>query len=90
MSDGVISEVNGERTIGYGEIASKAVGMEVPEEIALKEPKDYKIIGTSQKNVVGEKIVTGEPLFGLDFQREGMKLAMIVHPPSFRYESGEL
>ena len=83
VSDGVISEVNGERTIGYGEIASKAVGLEVPEEIELKEPKDYKIIGTTQKNVVGKKIVTGEPLFGLDYQKEGMKLAMIVHPPSF-------
>ena len=31
----------------------------------------------------GKKIVTGEPLFGLDFTREGMKLAMIQHPPAF-------
>ncbi len=82
-SDGVISEKNGSRTIGYGEIASKAVDIEVPEELALKEPKDYKLIGTFQKNVVGHKIVTGKPMFGLDFEKEGMKLAMIEHPPSF-------
>ena len=82
-SDGVISEVNGERTIGYGQIASKAVGIEVPEELELKAPKDYKLIGTSQKNVEGPKIVTGTPLFGLDFNRDGMSLAMIEHPPSF-------
>lgn len=81
--EGVISEINGDRTIGYGEIASKAVGLEVPEELELKEPKDYTLIGTRQKNVEGPKIVTGKPLFGLDYKREGMKLAMIEHPPAF-------
>ena len=82
-SNGTISEINGERSVGYGEIAAKAVGIEVPEEIDLKEPKDYKLIGTSQKNVEGPKIVSGKPLFGLDFKRDGMLLAMIEHPPSF-------
>jgi CO/xanthine dehydrogenase Mo-binding subunit len=82
-SDGVISEKNGTRTIGYGEIASKAVGIEVPEELELKEPRDYQLIGTFQKNVEGPKIVTGKPLFGLDYESEGMKLAMIQHPPAF-------
>lgn len=82
-AEGVIKEVNGDRSIGYGEIASKAVGIEVPEEVELKEPKDYKLIGTHQKNVEGEKLVTGKPLFGLDFKREGMLIAMIEHPPAF-------
>lgn len=82
-SQGVIKEVNGSRSIGYGEIASKAVGIEVPEKLELKEPKDYTLIGTAQKNVEGSKIVTGKPLFGLDFKRDGMKLAMIEHPPAF-------
>lgn len=83
VSEGIISEVNGARTIGYGEIASKAVGIEVPEEVELKDTKDFKLIGTSQKNVEGPKIVTGKPLFGIDFKREGMLLAMIEHPPAF-------
>lgn len=82
-SEGMIKEVNGDRSIGYGEIASKAVGIEVPEKLELKEPKDYKLIGTYQKNVEGPKVVTGKPLFGLDFKREGMLLAMIEHPPAF-------
>ncbi len=82
-SQGVIKEVNGSRSIGYGEIASKAVGIEVPEELELKDPKDYTLIGTAQKNVEGPKVVTGKPLFGLDFKREGMMLAMIEHPPAF-------
>ncbi|MGC1206114.1 MAG: molybdopterin cofactor-binding domain-containing protein [Flavobacteriaceae bacterium] len=83
VSQGIIKEKNGERTITYGEIASKAVGIEIPEEVELKEISDFKLIGTSIKNVDGKKIVTGEPLFGLDFKREGMKLAMIQHPPAF-------
>jgi CO/xanthine dehydrogenase Mo-binding subunit len=82
-TQGTIKEINGERTITYGEIASKAVGIEVPEEVELKETKDFKLIGTSVKNVDGKKIVTGQPLFGLDFKREGMQLAMIQHPPAF-------
>ena len=82
-SQGVIKETNGERSVTYGEIAGKAVGIEVPEEVDLKDPKDFKLIGTSVKNVEGKKIVTGKPLFGIDYQREGMQLAMIQHPPSF-------
>ena len=82
-SNGVIKEVNGSRKIGYGQIASKAVGIDVPEELSLKDPKDYKLIGTSQKNVEGPKIVTGKPLYGLDFKRDGMLLAVIEHPPAF-------
>ena len=82
-SDGVIKEINGERTADYGAMASKAAEMEVPEEVELKEPKDFKLISTSVKNVDGKKIVTGQPLYGLDFHREGMALAMIEHPPAF-------
>jgi CO/xanthine dehydrogenase Mo-binding subunit len=83
VNQGVIKEKNGERTITYGEIASKAVGIKIPEEVELKETSDFKLIGSSKKNVDGKKIVTGEPLFGLDFKREGMQLAMIQHPPAF-------
>ncbi len=83
VRDGIISEVNGDRSISYGDIASRAVDMEVPEEIELKDPKDFKLIGTYQKNVVGPQLVTGKSVFGLDFKREGMLLAMIQHPPAF-------
>ena len=81
--NGVIKEKNGERSITYGEIASKAVGIDIPEEVALKEISEFKIIGTSRKNVDGKKIVTGEPMFGADFHRDGMQLAMVEHPPAF-------
>ena len=82
-NNGIINEVNGSRKIDYGQIASKAVGLDVPDELPLKDPKDYKLIGTSQKNVEGPKIVTGKPLYGLDFKRDNMFIAAIEHPPAF-------
>ncbi len=80
-SEGTIS--HGDKSIGYGEIASAAATMPVPEQVELKDQKDFKIIGTPRKNVDGPKIVSGEPLFGIDTQREGMLIAMIEHPPAF-------
>ncbi|NUO01465.1 MAG: xanthine dehydrogenase family protein molybdopterin-binding subunit [Saprospiraceae bacterium] len=80
---GVLHHKNSGKSAGYGEMASAAAKIAVPEEVKLKEVKDFKIIGTSRKNVDGPKIVTGQPLFGLDYKREGMLIAMIVHPPAF-------
>ena len=68
---------------GYGEMASLAVTLPVPEEVQMKEISDFKIIGTSRKNVEGKNIVTGKPMFTMDRQEEGMLIAMIVHPPAF-------
>lgn len=80
---GVVKHIASGKSAGYGELAATASQIPVPEEIELKEPKDYTIIGHSKKNVVGQKIVTGQPLFGIDTQKEGMLISMIVHPPAF-------
>ena len=71
------------KKIEYGEIAPKAVNIKVPENLKLKDPENYKIIGTSKKNVEGPKIVKGENLFGIDYHTDEMLLAMIEHPPAF-------
>jgi len=71
------------KSAGYGELASAAAKIPVPKEVKLKDVKDFKIIGTPRKNVDGLKIVTGQPLFGLDYRKEGMLIAMIAHPPAF-------
>eukprot|EP00903_Cladosiphon_okamuranus_P000037 g37.t1 len=82
-ADGVVSHEATQQSIGYGELAGEAATVELPEEIPLKDPADFKIIGKSKKNVDGRKIVTGQPLYGIDVQKEGMLTAMIVHPPAF-------
>jgi len=78
---GTLHHKSSGKKAGYGEIASLAAGQPVPEQVTIKELKDFKIIGTSKKNVEGKNIVTGEPLFGIDHKEEGMLIAMIVHPP---------
>ncbi|MCU0381601.1 MAG: molybdopterin-dependent oxidoreductase [Chitinophagaceae bacterium] len=67
----------------YGEFASKAAGLPIPKGVKLKDVKAFNIIRSSRKNVEGKKIVTGKPLFALDYTQEGMLIAMIVHPPAF-------
>lgn len=66
----------------FGEMASLAATLPVPEEVPLKEISEFRLIGKSHKNVDAKNIVTGKPLFGVDFKKEGMLIAMIVHPPA--------
>lgn len=74
---------NGRKKLSYGELAGKAVGIEVPEEVPLKDPKDFSIIGTSRTNVDMDKIITGKPQYGVDFHRDGMVIASVARPPAF-------
>jgi isoquinoline 1-oxidoreductase beta subunit len=82
-NEGIISHEQSGNSITYGDIATKANDIEVPEEVTLKDPMDFKIIGTSQKNVDVHDIVEGKPLFGMDMKKEGTVIAMITHPPAF-------
>lgn len=82
-SEGRVLHKPSGQSVGYGEVASDAAAVPVPEEVELKDPAEFTIVGTPTKNVDGPQIVRGEPLFGIDFKREGMLIAMIVHPPAF-------
>jgi len=81
-SEGVISNAKGE-TLGYGDVVNDAAAIEIPEEVSLKEIRDFKIIGTDVGNVDIDKITTGKPLFGLDYKTEGMVYASVLRPPAF-------
>lgn len=78
----LIHQTSGKKA-GYGEMVSLAATLPVPEEVELKDKKDFKIIGTSKKNVEIQKILTGKSLFTIDFKKEGMLVAMIEHAPAF-------
>lgn len=80
---GMLRHEPSQKTASYGDMASVAAKISVPEKVTLKDIADFKIIGTSKKNVDGLKIVTGQPMFGSDTYSEGMLTAMIVHPPGF-------
>jgi isoquinoline 1-oxidoreductase beta subunit len=82
VSKGIITNANGDK-LGYGEVVKEAALLEVPEEIKLKEIKDFTIIGQEIVNVDIDKIITGKPLFGLDYKAEGMLHASVLRPPAF-------
>lgn len=80
---GILHHKHSGKKAGYGELVSKAAGLPIPKEVTLKKVSDFKIIGTSRKNVEGKNIVTGKPMFAIDHKQEGMLIAMIAHPPAF-------
>ncbi|NCT09854.1 MAG: xanthine dehydrogenase family protein molybdopterin-binding subunit [Flavobacteriia bacterium] len=81
-SKGIITNSNG-KTFHYGEVVKLAATLPIPENVKLKEIKNYSIIGQEVINVDMDKIITGKPLFGLDFKTEGMVYASVVRPPAF-------
>lgn len=78
----VIHKPSGKK-LNYGELTTKAASIPVPEQVTLKDPKDFKIIGKRVNNVDNKHIVTGKPLFGIDTRRDGMFFTMVARPPAF-------
>lgn len=80
---GVLYHEKTGKSTKYGELASKAAQLPVPTAVKLKSPKEFTIVSKPTKNVEGLKVVTGKPLFGLDYRQPGTLIAMIQHPPAF-------
>ncbi len=71
------------RSASYGELAMKAAALPAPDfsKLKLKDPKDYKIIGTSTVSTEIKDIVTGKPIFGIDVKMPGMLYAVMQRTP---------
>lgn len=85
VKEGVVFNANGDQ-LGYGDLVNSAATLDIPTEVKLKSPKDFKIIGKGKGNVDIDKIVTGKNLFGLDYKVEGMVYASVLRPPAFGME----
>lgn len=82
-SAGRVTHPSTKRSATYGELASEAAGLPVPANPKLKDPKDFKIIGTSPQRLDGREKVDGSGRFGLDVYVPGMLTAVIARPPQF-------
>ena len=78
----VIHDATG-RALDYGELVDKAAGLPVPENVALKDPKDWRLIGTPAKRLDTADKVNGRAVFGIDVQIPGMKIATLAQSPVF-------
>jgi len=84
-ASGVVSHPGSGRSATYGELADLASTLTPPdpETVPLKDPSEFRIIGTPRRNVDNRKIVTGQPLFGIDFTLPGMLYAVYEKCPVF-------
>ncbi len=82
-SNSVITHRPSGRTTTYGKVAEAAAKIEPPKEVALKDPKDWKIAGKPLKRLDTPPKVTGEQVYGIDLKLPGMLCAAIKDCPVF-------
>jgi isoquinoline 1-oxidoreductase subunit beta len=71
------------RKFNYGALADKAAGLPVPQTVTLKDPKDFKLIGTPAKRLDSRDKVNGRAQYSIDVKLPGMKIATIAACPVF-------
>ncbi|HET6981355.1 MAG TPA: xanthine dehydrogenase family protein molybdopterin-binding subunit, partial [Myxococcaceae bacterium] len=78
---GVVTHAGSGRKLGYGALADDAAKLPVPEKVTLKEPKDFKLIGTPAKRVDTADKVNGKTAYAIDVRLPGMKVVTVAASP---------
>jgi isoquinoline 1-oxidoreductase beta subunit len=83
--DAVVHHRDSGRTLAYGDLVSKAATLPLPDlaTVTLKDPKDFKLLGSRIGGVENPQVVTGQPLFGIDQKLPGMAYAVYERCPVF-------
>jgi len=82
VAGGVLSHASGKHG-NFGEFAAAAADVTPPAEPALKDPADFKLIGSRVPRLDSPSKTDGTALFTLDISRPNMLVAMVAHPPRF-------
>jgi isoquinoline 1-oxidoreductase subunit beta len=69
------------KKLSYGQLASKAATLPAPSAVALKDPKDFKLLGKSAKRLDSPGKVNGTAQFGMDVRLPGMLTAVVARSP---------
>ena len=81
VEKGVIT--HGKDSLRFGEVADEAMKLKPTEKLALKTPKQWKLIGTPVKRIDSPAKITGAATFGMDIQFPGLRTALLARPPAF-------
>ena len=81
--NGVVVHKPTGRKLGYGALADAAAKVTVPEKVALKEPADFKLVGSPHRRLDTAAKVNGRAKFGIDTRLPGMKFAVVAASPTF-------
>jgi isoquinoline 1-oxidoreductase beta subunit len=66
------------RSLGYGELAAEAARMPVPENVTLKQPAEFKLIGTPVKRLDTPPKINGTAIYGIDARPPGVRIATLA------------
>ncbi len=80
VEDGVISHADSGQSSSFGDLAEAAAQQSVPVEPALKNPSEFKLIGTDRPKLDTVSKTDGTAMFTMDVYREGMQTVVVRHP----------
>ena len=80
---GVVHHTQSGRSLGFGQLATAAGKLPMPDKVQLTDPKDFKLIGKPMRRVDSPDKVKGATQFGLDVRIPGMKIATVMACPTF-------
>jgi isoquinoline 1-oxidoreductase beta subunit len=78
----VVHQASGRR-LRYGALVDKAAALPVPANVALRDPKDFRLLGKQVARLDIPEKVNGTAVFGLDVKRPGLLVARVVRCPVF-------
>ena len=81
--DGAVIYAPTGRRLTLGELAADAAKMPVPQNVTLKSPADFKLIGTPAKRLDAPAKVNGTAVYGIDARPPGVKIATLAQSPVF-------
>ncbi len=79
--NGKVVHAGSNRTVDFGNLVEAASQLPVPQEVALKDKKDFSLIGQSLKSKKAKKIVQGDLLYSMDVDLPGMLYASVFRSP---------
>src|SRR5579864_4214378 len=81
--NGAIHHAGTKRQLSYGSLAEAAAKLPVPQDAALKDPKQFRLIGQPTKRLDTPEKVNGSAQYGIDVRQPGMVYAVVERCPVF-------